>query len=104
MRFAPTLKRSRSPLMTKPRKFLTASDAGFRTEEIIATTSPPIAFFRECSSMQPMPSPMSTSEAPGLDLNYSVAPPEICDARVPGVLRDGHPCAGRRVVALRAVG
>jgi hypothetical protein len=67
IRFAPTLNRSRSPLITNPRKFFTASDAGFSTDEIIATTSPPIAFFSECSSMHPIPSPTSTSDAPGFD-------------------------------------
>src|SRR6202041_2314145 len=63
---APTLKLSRSPVMTKAEKSRTASDSARRTEVVNATTSPPRAFFIECNSMQPMPSPRSTSEAPEL--------------------------------------
>ena len=56
----------RSPVTTKAAKSRTASEAGLRTDAINETTSPPMAFLSECSSMQPTPSPRSTSEAPAL--------------------------------------
>jgi len=41
----------------KPAKSRTASESGLSTAEANASTSPPMAFLSECSSIQPMPSP-----------------------------------------------
>ena len=49
-----------------------------------ASTSPPMAFLSECSSMQAMPSPRSTSEAPGLERIDACDAAEIGDAGVAG--------------------
>jgi len=50
----PTEKFSWSLAITKPAKSRTASESGFSTAEIIASTSPPMAFLSECSSIQPI--------------------------------------------------
>ena len=63
MMLAPTEKFAASLVMTKASK-LSPAPPGFSVCVIICTMSPPSAFILEWNSMQPTPSPRSTSDAP----------------------------------------
>ncbi len=63
MMLAPTEKLGASLVITKASK-LSPAPPGFMVEVIICTMSPPSEFILEWNSMQPTPSPRSTSEAP----------------------------------------
>ena len=89
IRLAPTEKFSRSLAMTKPAKSRTASESGWSTAETSASTSPPMAFLSECSSMQPMPSPRSMRDAPGFVRTTPLVAAEVGDAGVAGDCGDG---------------
>src|SRR3981189_695573 len=103
IRFAPTEKFCASLVMTKPSK-LSPGPPGFRLWVTSETMSAPIAFILEWNSMQPTPSPRSTSEAPAFFLTTPFDFFATSTDQTPGGTSTGFQFAVARSQCLRPEG